>query len=260
MGRPLRILVYDVETAPIVAYCWSLWDNNVALNQIVSDWHLLSWSAKWMNEKKVMYSDSRGKKNVQDDKHLLKSIWPLLDEADIVVTQNGIRFDQRKLNARFVLNGINPPSPSKHIDTLKIAKKHFGFTSNKLEYMTDKLCKKNKKLKHKKYPGFELWKGCLNDELEAWKEMEKYNKADVLSLEELYLVLRKWDQTVNFNLYHDDHKFICSCGSSKFKKKGYHYTAVGKFQRFLCLSCGQNTRGSENIFSKAKRRSLRRKL
>ena len=50
-----------------------------------------------------------------------------------------------------------------------IAKECFGFTSNKLEYMTDKLCKKYKKLKHGKYAGFELWKECLHGNMDAWQ-------------------------------------------------------------------------------------------
>lgn len=96
----------------------------------------------------------------------------MLDEADIVITQNGRKFDQKKLNARFILNGFKPPSSYKHIDTLVIARKHFGFTSNKLKYMTDKLCTKYKKLDHSKFPGMELWRECLKGNSEAWTEME----------------------------------------------------------------------------------------
>lgn len=109
----------------------------------------------------------------------------MLDEAEIVITQNGKKFDQKKLNARFILNGFQPPSSYKHIDTLCIARKHFGFTSNKLSQLTDKLCKKYKKLSHNNFPGFELWQECIKGNIEAWNEMEKYNRQDVLSLEEL---------------------------------------------------------------------------
>lgn len=45
-----RVLLFDIETAPIIAHVWSLWENNVSLNQIVSDWHVLSWSAKWLGD------------------------------------------------------------------------------------------------------------------------------------------------------------------------------------------------------------------
>src|SRR6185369_16124997 len=146
-----KVLIFDIETAPILGHVWSLWENNVALNQIVSDWHVLSWSAKWLDDppNKIMYQDQRNARDVQDDKALLRGIWNLLDQADVVITQNGKSFDQKKLNARFILNKMQPPSSYKHIDTKVIAGKHFAFTNNKLEYMTDKLCTNYKKLKHK---------------------------------------------------------------------------------------------------------------
>ena len=33
-----KVLVYDIETAPILGHVWRLWDQNVGLNQIVSDY------------------------------------------------------------------------------------------------------------------------------------------------------------------------------------------------------------------------------
>lgn len=252
-----KILVFDIETSPILAWVWDLWDQNIALNQIEKDWEVLSWSAKWLGDspKKIMYQDRRKAKN---DKELLKGIHSLLNEADIVVTQNGKRFDSKKLNARFILNGMKPPSNYKHIDTCEIAKNKFGFTSNKLEYLSDKLCKKYKKSKHKKFPGMELWTQCLAGNKEAWNEMESYNKFDILSLEELYTVISPWDNKINFNLYRLDDEIICNCGSDNFQKRGYAYTTTGKFQRFQCIDCGSWSRGSENLLTKDKRKSLRR--
>ncbi|MEM4726497.1 MAG: ribonuclease H-like domain-containing protein, partial [Nitrososphaerales archaeon] len=181
-----KVLLFDIETAPMLGYIWSLWDNDIALNQLYSDWHILSWSAKWLNapEDQVMYMDQRYAKKIEDDSEILKYIWQLLDKADIVITQNGKSFDQKKLNARFIMNKFQPPSTYKHIDTKMLAQKYFGFTSTKLEYMTNKLCTKYKKLKPKKFSGFEMWRECLAGNMEAWKEMELYNKHDVLSLEE----------------------------------------------------------------------------
>jgi hypothetical protein len=255
-NKPLVVLL-DIETAPLLGYCWGMWENNLGLNMIKTDWYILSWSAKILGEPTVYYKDQRDAKNIEDDKELLKDIWKLLDRADVVITQNGIRFDIKKLNARFILNGMQPPSSFKNIDTLKIAKAKFAFTSNKLEYMTDKLCTKYKKLSHKKFPGFELWKECLAGNIEAWKEMEKYNKHDVLSLEELYEKLIPWDSSVNFNLYNDSEENECKCGSSEFIKKGYAYTAVSKFQKYKCKECGAETRGRKDLFSKEKKASLR---
>lgn len=252
-----KVLLLDIETAPILGYVWSLWDQNVGLNQIHTDWYILSWSAKWLGNDKVMYMDQRKSKDLENDGPLLNKIWLLIDEADIIITQNGKKFDIKKLNARFILNGMEPPSSFKQIDTLVLAKRHFGFTSNKLEYMSDKLCKKYKKLKHSKFSGFEMWKQCLAGNQAAWREMEKYNKHDVLALEELYNKLSPWDKSVNFNLYRDDEENICNCGSTSFKKNGYDYTSIGKFQRYKCKGCGKETKDRENLFSVEKRKSIK---
>ena len=255
--RP-KVLIFDIETAPIMSYVWRLWDQNVGLNQIEEDWHIMSWSAKWLDDapSKVMYQDQRNAPNIEDDKDLLVDIWNLLDEADIVITQNGKSFDQKKLNARFIINGFQPPSSYRHIDTKVIAKKQFGFTSNKLEYMSDKLCTKYKKLKHGKFPGFELWSECMKGNQEAWKEMEKYNKYDVLALEELYEKLIPWDNSINFSLYHNENRHVCKCGHDKFNKNGFYYTSSSKFQKYKCKKCGHETRDKVNLFSKEKRKSL----
>lgn len=258
MKKGPKVLLLDIETAPVLGYVWGLWQQNVALNQIHTDWYVLSWSAKWLNESKVMYMDQRNAKNIEDDTAILKGIWKLLNEADVIITQNGRAFDQKRLNARFIIQGFQPPATFKHIDTLAIAKKHFGFTSNKLEYMTDRLCVRHKKLKHPKYAGFELWRQCLLGNLDAWQEMEKYNKQDVLALEELYHKLIPWDDTaVNFSLYTDEDHHVCRCGSTQFQKRGYHYTQVGKYQRYKCNSCGAWTRDRINHFSNKKRASIR---
>lgn len=257
MSTP-KVLFADIETAPIVGYVWGLWDQTVGLNQIKSDWHLLSYAAKWLGDSTVHYRDQRKARDIEDDKGPLKEVWNLLDEADIVVWQNGRQFDHKKLNARFILNGMNPPSPYKQIDTLQLARKHFGFTSNKLEYLSNKLNTKYKKLTHHKYPGFEMWKECLSGNLDAWREMERYNRHDVLALEELYTKLIPWDQSVNFSLYREDGKQVCTCGSTAFQKRGYAYLSGGKYQRYQCQKCGAWTRGATNLLGKEHRAALKR--
>lgn len=253
-----KILLLDIETSPLISYTWGIWDQNIGLNQISTDWNILSWGAKWfdLSNSKVIYEDLRGK-DVRDDKSLLKGLWKLLDEADIIVTQNGKQFDAKKINARFIYHGFQPPSSFKHIDTLKLAKKYFGFTSNKLEYMADKLNTKYKKLKHNKFPGFDLWKECLAGNIKAWKEMEKYNKHDVLSLEELYSKLIPWDNSINFNVYHDLQDTFCTCGNDSFTKIGFRFTTTGKYQRYKCTECGSEIRSRNNELNKVKKSSLK---
>lgn len=255
-----KVLIFDIETAPMEAYVWGLFNQNIGLEQVTQHTTVLSWSAKWLHApaNEVMYRDQRNAKNVRDDKELMESIRSLLDEADIVITQNGERFDVPKLNYRFAVHGIKPPSSFKHIDTLKVAKKVFYFDSNKLQHMTSLFCKKYLKLDHGKFSGFKLWKECLAGNKEAWKEMEKYNKYDVLSLEELYVDhLAPWDQTLNFASFTEDLTFRCNCGSDSFTHNGFIRTKKSKFKRFVCNHCGKEHRESKNLFTKEQRDSLK---
>jgi len=254
-----RILVFDIETAPMKQYIWSLWQKFNGLDMNISEWYCLSYAAKWMGEDHVYYEDLRGNVDSEDDTEILKGIHALLCEADVVITQNGNSFDIKKLNARFLLQGFDKPTPFKKIDTLLIAKKEFGFTSNKLEWMTDKINKKYKKLKHGKFAGFELWKQCLAENTEAWEEMEMYNKYDVLSLEELYMAIRGWDSKhLNLNLFNEGEEMACNvCCSTDLTKNGFARTNLSKFQSYKCNNCGKpDLRGRDNLLTKEKRSSL----
>ena len=249
-----KILFLDIETSPLIVQAWGLFDQNFGLNQVQKDWELLSWAAKWSDSKKVMYQDRRNDKN---DSKILVGIWKLLDEADIVVGQNSIRFDVKKLMARFVINGFKPPSPFRQLDTLSIAKKFFALTSNKLEYLST-LNTKYKKLKHSNFAGHELWSECLKGNKKAWAEMEKYNKHDVLAMEEVFWKLQNYDSSINFDSYSDEITNTCACGSDRMQKRGYTYSKGGRFQRFLCLNCGKWSSDKQNLLTKEKKKSIKR--
>lgn len=254
-----KVLLLDIETSPIQGWVWSLWNNNLSLDMVNAEWFILSYAAKWLGapETEVYYNDMRGRVNTEDDSFLLEELWYLLNEADILITQNGIKFDAKKINARLIMNGFQPPSSYKHIDTYQIASKQFGFTSNKLEWMADKLNVQFKKLSHGSYPGFKLWKEMMADNPAAWKECEDYNKHDVFSLEELYIKLAAWDKKhPNFSLYFDEPVQQCRCGCAEFKEDGYAYTNVSKFQRYRCVKCGAESRSRKNLFTKEKRDSI----
>lgn len=251
-GQGPKILFIDIETSPIIAHVWRLFDQNVGLNQIEVDWSILSFAAKWKGSDEIIYMDTSDQSDYNDDSCLLDSLWRLLNEADIVVGQNSKRFDVKKINARFVLNGMPKPSSFRQIDTMLIAKAQFSFTSNKLEYMTDKLCVQFKKLTHSKFPGHTLWKECLDGNPEAWEDMRLYNEMDVYSLEELYDILSSWDTTLpNFDVYVDG-----ILDMSEWEEDGYVFSQVGKYQRYRNIRTGVQRRSRVNLLSKEKRQSL----
>ncbi|APL99486.1 DNA polymerase exonuclease subunit [Aquamicrobium phage P14] len=240
-----RTLVIDIETSPILGHVWSLWNNNLGLEQIHQEWCILSFAAKWTDSKKVIYEDTFDNVNKEDDQHLVRSIHKLLDEADFVIAHNGKKFDVRKINARFILLGLKPPSPYRVIDTMLEARRTAAFTSNKLAWLTDKLTD-TKKRSHGKFPGFLLWKEYLAGNPAARREMRLYNIDDVKSLEELYYVLRPWMVGhPNHGTYVEDTTNpVCpKCGSTHVHKRGVYHTQVNQYQRYQCTSCGGWSRG-----------------
>lgn len=242
------IFTLDVETAPLEVYCWGLWDVNVALNQVITEWSLLSYAAKRLGSKEVAYRDNRGQENARDDYALLADLWGVLDGADIVIAQNGKKFDIKKINARFAILGFPPPSPVRVIDTVLEARRTFGFTSNKLEWLSAHLtCAK--KSQHKKFPGFELWTECLKGNIKAWNEMRRYNIADVVATEELYLKLRPWiDRHPNVSAYAAKPSESCpKCGSDDLQHRGKTHTNTGVYRRIRCNGCFGWSRARQNL-------------
>jgi hypothetical protein len=255
MNNEPKILLFDIENSPNTAYIWGLWQETTSSEMVEMPWFMLCWAAKWLGEKKIYSSalvdfPKNYKKNSEDDKMILQTLWNLLDEADIVIAHNGKSFDVRKANARFVMNRMPPPSPYKVVDTLLEARKYFFFTSNKLNDLGKYLgCGEKVET-----GGFKLWKQCMAGDLKAWERMVRYCKNDVVLLEKIYLKLRPYMAThPNINIYTDNNSPQCpKCASKNVKKEGFAYTDVSKYQRYSCLDCKGWFRGRENLRKKIK--------
>lgn len=242
-----RVLFLDIETRFLVTQGWGLFNQNFGLEQIQEDWTILSYSAKFLNDDNVMYSDVSDK--TEDD--LLEELYHLFDTSDFVIGHNLDRFDLPKIRARMIARGFPPHSPVRTIDTLKIAKQEFKFTSNRLAYLTDLLCKVHKKQDHSKFAGHKLWKEFVKGNPEAIQCMRDYNQADVTSLEELYLILAPWStKAPQFELYEEE------IDMSAWEPCGYVYTNLAKYQKFRNKETGQFKRGRVNLLSKEERSSL----
>jgi DNA polymerase elongation subunit (family B) len=241
--KSLRVLVLDIETSPLLVYVWNLKDQFVGLNQMVQDWHIMAWSAKWLGEpaSSIQYYDQRNLK-VGNDLPILKPLWRLLNKADIVLTQNGKAFDAKKINARFMLHGMKPPRPYKHLDTYLIAKKAASFTSHSLEYLSDKFCTRYKKLSHGKFPGLSLWRECLQGNKKAWNEMREYNIHDVLATEEFYEKIKAWaPESAPKPFPRAKGSMACeTCGDDgRMIRRGVAVKVAFRYQRWQCQTCGK---------------------
>jgi DNA polymerase elongation subunit (family B) len=175
-----RILTLDIETSPHDAYVWNLWGDNVPLARLKSPTKMLCWAAKFVGEKPEWRQ--------YRDPDFLSRLRSLLNEADIVVTYNGIKFDMPHINREFAEAGIPPARPCAHIDLLAAVKKTFKFPSNRLEYVAKTLLGIHKL----DTGGFGLWPAFMEGDEKAQRLMQRYNIQDVRVTEKLYLFLRPW--------------------------------------------------------------------
>lgn len=222
----------------MTALVWGLFKPFISIQNIVGDSYVLSWAAKWYGQDEVHYS-SRG---FASRKSMIKELYKLMNEADVVITFNGDRFDLKIVNQEFMELRLGPPAPYKSVDLLKTMKTRFRGTSNKLDYWLKKL-DLGAKVEHR---GLQLWIDCMNGDKEAFEEMEEYNVGDVVELEKLYKFVLPWiPNHPNRSLF--DGELKCNCGSKKYQKRGTHKTSAGVYQRCQCTECGAWFRGNKNL-------------
>lgn len=259
MGKAVKevkpnIVVFDIETAPFEVFAWGIHDQIINLSQVKKDRSVLCWAAKRLGDDKVIFEGTGGQRDVRDDRRIMKALWTLLNEADVVITQNGKKFDVPIVNGRFLVHGFGPVAPFRHIDTCQVARK-LGLTSSRLEYLTNTLCPELAKSKHNTFPGFDLWKACLGEmgqqlQKKAWREMEAYNKQDVRGTEGVYYKLAQFGfPGAGFDVIKQAHE-CPECGSTKLRNKGYYANKHGMFQCFRCTECGHYFKHTVKLLTK----------
>ena len=237
-----KILLFDIETSPDLSYVWGRYEQNVL--SVKEHWYIICFAWKWLGEKEThilsLPDFKTYKKEPQNDELLVRELWKLIDSAEVIIGQNSDAFDIKKSNARFVKHGLEPPSPYKTIDTLKIARRYFKLNSNKLDDLGDYL-----NIGRKLHTGgFNLWLGCIAGEKDAWKKMTDYCKQDVILLEKVYYKLRGWSKnSPNMNLVIGGFTNCPTCGSEHTERRGTEVSRVSTFQRWHCLNCGSWFKG-----------------
>jgi hypothetical protein len=234
----------DIETAPHLAAVWGLYDQNVALNQLMKPGYTLSWAAKWYGEKAIHFDCI-----LSGHTKMIKGIYKLLDESDAVCHYNGTKFDIPTLNKEFLLMKLAPPAPSAQIDLLQVARRRFRLASNKLDYVSQQLGL-GKKEQHK---GMELWLECMAKKKPAWKVMKAYNIQDVVLLERVYDRLLPWIKNHPNMSVLNGYPSCPNCGGNHSQARGISITNGGKYQRYQCTECSTWYRDTKSLQKTSKR-------
>jgi len=229
MKKP-KILFYDIETSPNLAYVWGKWEQNVIGFQ--KEWEILSFAYKFAGDKTVKCLTRADFKD-KTDKSLVSKLQDIMNSADIIVAHNGDQFDIKKSTARMIYHGLSPTKVLKTIDTKKVAKKYFNFNSNSLNDLGQYLGL-GKKVST---GGFDLWLKCMAGDKKAWKLMAKYNKQDVALLEKVYKRFLPWIHNhPNMALIKNNGQ-CPKCTSSNVKKDGIRANTANLQQQMKCNDC-----------------------
>jgi uncharacterized protein YprB with RNaseH-like and TPR domain len=217
----MKILFYDLETSAMEGLAFKRYDTN--LIKVKRDWELLSFAYKWQGKAKVHVKSRRA----LNEKKLVKELHKVLSQADVVVTHNGVSFDNRKANAKFAQFKLKPIRPSYQRDTCSLSRRVFGFTSNSLNDLCERL-EIGKKIKFVSGP--DLWDAAASGDHKALRKMEVYNKHDVVLLEQLH------DRLIPFTrlLPRQSDGSCPSCRSNNNAAQGVR----GTQQRKVCRDCG----------------------
>lgn len=241
-----RVLFVDLENTPLLGWSWDGYETTIL--EIEQDPRLLCFSYQWQGEKKIHNVSLRdfkyrGNRFKIDDWYVVEKLWHLFDEADIIVAQNGDRFDIRVANARFLQHGLPPPNEYKTVDTLKIARRYFKLTFNSLDHLCRFL-----KLERKADPGSKgTWFRCMDGDTKAWEHMIYYNNKDVECLVNVYDKMKGW-HVAHPNLSILTRNHVCpTCQSRNVIKDGYRFANSGRYQKFCCRDCGRRFAGTELI-------------
>jgi uncharacterized protein YprB with RNaseH-like and TPR domain len=234
----MKLLFLDLETTPMTAHTWGLWQQNVGINQILESTEVMCFGARWYGQKKVIFKSTHhhGKQGMLDELHAL------MDEADVVCGWNSANFDHKHIRREFLEAGMTPPSPTKDLDLMRAVKSQFRFPSNKLDYVSQRLGV-GAKVKHS---GFELWIKCMAGDSKAWKEMKEYQEQDVNLLIDLYEKLKPWIKShPNFPMHTNSETGCVVCGSLNLQRRGYEKTNTATYQRLQCQACGKWMRSAK---------------
>lgn len=181
--NPVRVAVLDIETTGLNA------GFGVILCAVVKMYG--------PDERKVFRADEYEpwKRGVRaDDGPLLRDILACLEDCDILIAHNGLRFDLPFLRTRAVVHGLPPVNFQKIIDPVQLARQHFRFSGNSLQSISNLIGTKSEKTPLTP----QTWqRASLNGDPDAMEEIVTHCIADVDVLEEICWKLRGYVKQIN---------------------------------------------------------------
>lgn len=232
-----RLLILDIETRLVPVWTFGIRDQHITHKQIAdledSGRNIHCVGLKWHGERKttVLSEWEHGYEG------MIRGVFDAVNEADALITFNGVSFDWPKLKGQFMLLELGLPKPPTHIDIFKTTRK-MGFISSKLDYIAP-LLGLGSKVKH---PGLEMWIACREGCPKAQAKMARYCAGDVRLTEAVYDRVRPYCE--DHPRVGNRHGFTCpNCGGEHLTSQGYKVTRTTRVQSLKCSACGSWTQG-----------------
>jgi len=254
--RP-NVLTLDIERIPgrarhthrgltIEGDFWDLgsWKHTLGYripHESVIEWPRTVCAAwRWYGTKRTEFASEWG--DGRDG--MLQRIWEAYDRADLLYGHNVHRFDTRNLNAEWLTLGMLAPSPFKILDTLKEARKTFGFESNTLASLTQRLGIDTKTDKY----DVTTARAAVAGDKAAQRKLKAYNIGDIAASEAFVDRLRGWIPTHPHNVIGtiDDRPTCNQCWGDNLTRNGTKLANQITYVLYRCQDCGANVQGTRH--------------
>lgn len=175
---------------------------------------------------------------------MLQRIWDAYDRADLLYGHNVARFDTKNLNAEWLTAGRHAPSPFKILDTLKEARKTFGFESNTLASLTQRLGIDTKTDKY----DVEVARAACAGNKAAQRRIKAYNVGDIAASEAFVDRLRGWIPSHPHNVIGtaNDRPTCNQCWGDNLERNGTKLAQQITYVLYRCRDCGANVQGTRH--------------
>lgn len=232
-----KILFYDIETKPLLAYIWRLGE------QVVNHKQLAKWGYRYdIICISYAWNDGTPAKVIhwgyeeQDSRRVIQEFDKIIKQADITIGKNSDRFDVKHINSQRLLHNLPPlPDWMDYTDDLeRQIRKYFAFPSYSLDYISKELG-----LGGKVKMEFQDWIDIVEKlNKKSFIKMCDYNKKDVEDTRALWNKIQPHIKPkFSMATFYGDFRCI-HCASKDLKKDGVRFKGKTKYQTFFCKAHG----------------------
>lgn len=228
-----KVLIYDIETTPLLTYVWRLGEQVIYHHQLVKPWdkyNIICISYMWDTDIKAKTIHWDYKK--QDSAKVVREFDKIIKKADIALGKNSDRFDVKHINAQRLIHNLPPlPQWMDYTDDVeKQIRKHFILPSYGLDYIS-----KEFGMGGKVKMDFQDWVDILEKKnKKSFQKMCYYNRKDVEDTKAIWNKIKPYIKPkFNMSVFYGDIR-CTNCGGQNVRKDGTRIKNQSTYQELYC--------------------------